>query len=167
MIQQFKCFPGNSTKMFIRNCTMKKAGRIGSDRMMLNVQTTIVQPLSAMHVHFMVFYKYQVFKIFPINLWDDICIWLNKKKHSFLVEIGMARILEFVKYDHRLECPFEPGNLSVSFKNISINEKLPLVPLVPSGKFKMDFTLTEPDRNAVIVRIQIFLTVSDTRIEQY
>lgn len=153
--------------MLIGNCTMKKAARIGSDRMTLDVQTTIVQPLPSIQVHFVVFYKYQVFKLFPINLWDDICVWINKKKHSFLVDIGMARILEFVQYDHKLECPFEPGKLTVSFKNMSINERLPLVPLVPSGRYRIEFTLTEPNRNAVIVRIQVFLTVSDTRIEQY
>lgn len=122
---------------------MKKSGRIGNDLVTLNVLATFVKPLSALYIHYMVFYKYRVYKISPIDFWENLCDFLNKKKRSLLMEWSMGRIFDYVKYDHKLECPLKEGNLLINFNNISINEKFPFIPIVPQGKYRL-VNLTVP-----------------------
>lgn len=114
----------------------------------------------------MVFYKYRVYKIFPINIWEDICDWFRlKRKRSLLMQWSTGQIFEYVKYDRKLECPLMPGNLSINFNNVSINEKFPFIPIVPSGRYRIEFTFTEKDKNVIIARSQAFFSISSNHVE--
>lgn len=140
---------------------MKKSGRIDSDLVTLNSFTTIVQPLPVLFIHYIVSYKYQVYQMSPINLWENVCDHLSKKKVSKVMEWSNEHILKYVKYDQKLECPLKEGNLSISFNNISINEEFPFIPIVPRGRYRVELTFTESNKSLVIARAQAYFAISN------
>lgn len=71
IFQRFACQPGNSTKAIVKKCLMKRVGRISSDRVEFYMETDIVKPLMELRSHNVVYYKYRVFKKFPIDFWED------------------------------------------------------------------------------------------------
>lgn len=145
---------------------MRNTGRIGSDRVSFLFNATATKPITDLHVHVSVYYKYHVYKLFPVKLDENLCYWLNNQKGSFFMEWTLARALKYVKYDGELKCPIK-GNLSISFSNVLLNKEFPLVPLVPSGKYRVDNIFTEASSNTVIASTQFFIEVSDNRIEKY
>lgn len=78
----------------------------------------------------------------------------------------LGRALKYVSYDGNLTCPMK-GNLTVSFKNISLNEHFPMVPLLPSGEYRIETSFTEADRNIIIAKSQFLIAISDVRLEKY
>lgn len=166
IFERFECDPGNSTVMIIKKCWMRRAGRIGSDRNNVYMEADIFKPLMGLYSHNVVYYKYGIYKKFPVDFWEDVCSWLNGKKKSFMMDWTLGRALKYVSYDRNLTCPLE-GNLTVSFNNISLNKQFPMVPLLPSGHYRIETSLTEANRNIVIANTRFFIAISDTRIEQY
>lgn len=73
IFHQLICKPGNSTTMIVKKCWMKRADRIGTDRVSLFIETDIVKPLRELKIHVVAYYKYQVFRKMPIDVWEDIC----------------------------------------------------------------------------------------------
>lgn len=144
---------------------MKNVGRIGTNRVSFLFNTTIVR-LNIMQIHIVAYYKYQVFKRFPVDIWEDICAWFNTRKGSFFMDWSFKPALKYLKYDGELKCPLK-GDFLVSYNNISYNKEFPLIPLVPSGQYRLDSTLTEANRSIIIGFAQLYITVSDNRIEQY
>lgn len=75
-------------------------------------------------------------------------------------------VLKYIKSDAELKCPYK-GHFLVSFDNVSVNEHFPLIPLVPSGQYRIDVTFTEGDRRTTYSSTRTFAEVSDLRIERY
>lgn len=122
---------------------------------------------TGVHVHFQIYVKYQVYKKFPVDLYEDCCGWLDKSKKSFVLDWTLGKALEFVHPDgNKMRCPLN-GTYTLSFKNISINERFPMIPLIPAGQYMSDNTFLETGTNTVIFSAKIFFGISDHRIEQY
>lgn len=163
----FKCTRGNSTIVLLKDCIMKKAGSIGTDRLDMIFKTIVVKPLRGLNVHVEMFYRYLVYKKFPIDIWEDICADFSGKKSSNYMNLFFKRFFNAIKYDGgKLECPIY-GNVSATLRNISLNEYFPSIPILPSGRYRADFTFTEGRRNSILVYTQLFFAISDNRIEQY
>lgn len=163
---RFECYPGKSTKVHVQECSMKRTSRIGSDRINFLVELNVLAPITQIRFHSALYFKHQAYRKTPIELSEDICDWLNKKKRSSLLDATLGLILKFIQYDHKLECPLVPGNMSMKAYNVSLNDQFPMIPLLPSGQYRMDSTLFEGQRNP-FVSIKFFMTISDKRVEQY
>lgn len=135
IFESFECEPGNLTSVIINNCIVKSSTQNRSDLIDISIHTTIVKPLPKIYLHVAVYYKYQVYKKIPIDLFDDACAWLNGKKQSFAMEL-IYSIKQFMKYDGDREmcCPLK-GNFSIEVSKIPLNKKFPLLPLMPSGQY--------------------------------
>lgn len=166
ILRQFICKPGNSTAIIVKNCSIKRAGPIGTDLYSAYIELDAVKPLSVIRTHVEVYYKYQVYKKFPIDYWEDMCAWLNEKKRSFLMDWTLGRSMEYLHYDGKFRCPFQ-GNITFRFDRLSINKRFPMIPLLPSGNYITDTKFFEKDTKNVIVITRMHVTISDTRVEQY
>lgn len=162
--QRLICKPGNSTTMIVKKCWMKRADRIGTDRVSLFIETDIVKPLKDLKIRVTAYYKYSVFRKLPIDVQEDICAWTHGKRQSFILEWTFRRAEKFMHYDGRLKCPLI-GNYTVSINNISLNEQFPMIPLLPSGYYYTENVLT--DVYDIITTSKFYFSISDNRIEQY
>lgn len=166
IFERFICKPGNSTRIILRNCSMKHVDRIGSDRISFHMEANIIEPIKEMHVHFTGYKKYQVYKMYPVDVWEDVCAWLDEKKRSFFMEWTLKRIWKYIHYNGDLKCPLK-GNLTINFQNVSLNEQFPMIPLLPSGRYRTDNTFIDGNHNTTIAFAQFYFAISDTRVEQY
>lgn len=144
---------------------MNRISRIGSDRINISFVIDIIEPVIEVHFHLTMYFKYQVYRKIPFEWSENICDWLNGKKRSKLLDVSLGRALEFIEYDHKLECPLIAGNFSLKVNNVSLNEQFPMYPLLPSGQYLVDTVLSQ--RDIVFVRIKFYMAISDKRIEQY
>lgn len=79
----------------------------------------------------------------------------------------LGKVLQNVKYNGGLlRCPLK-GNLSMRIDDIALNKVFPLVPLLPSGHYRIDRTYTEGNRSNIYAKTQLFLEISDNRLERY
>lgn len=114
----------------------------------------------------MFYFKQQVYRKIPLHFSGDICRWLNDNTRSKILDLTLGRIRHFITYDHKLECPILEGNFSMKANNASINSIFPFVPLLPSGQYRVTFIISEGPRS-ILYKAQIYLAISDKRIEQY
>lgn len=163
-VERFDCKVGNSTKIILRECWFKKVDRSESDRVSVSLKATIIKPLTDVFAYTAAYYKYQTYKKFPVDYWDDICGWLNGRKPSLLMDWTLKRGMRYVEYGRELRCPLI-GNFSFKFNNISLNEKFPIVPLFPAGQFLFETNLTEADRKTIIISWRSFVSISDSHVK--
>lgn len=134
IFERHSCVVGNSSKIVMKECWMKKTGHIGTDRVSFLAKITGLQPIPELQVHLVVYREHQTYRKYAVDIWEDICEWLNKKKRSFWMDWTFGRAIKYIKYDGgEWKCPIKEGNLTINYKNISLNEESPLIPLVPSG----------------------------------
>lgn len=169
MFERLDCQPVKSSKILVKDCSMKKISRIGTDRANVSLEFIILKPLIGIQFHVTIFFKKQVYRKLPFEYSGDVCNYWNKKVPSPVLDWTMGRVMRMnlVEYDHKLECPLKEGNLSIKMNNISMNEKFPLVPLLPSGQYRVDTVAWEGQRHAVFLRSRYYLAISDKRVEQY
>lgn len=164
IFERFECFAGNSTKVEVKQCwaNVSRVGRSSisdGDRINLYMEIEIVEPFMELYMHTVVYYKYRVFKKFPVDVREDVCGWLNKRKKSLIMDWTIGRVLNFINYGGNLTCPLM-GNLTVNFKNMSLNERFPMGSLLPIGNYRIDTNFTEADQNSII-KSRFFATISD------
>lgn len=144
---------------------MKRAGRIGTDRINATLHFVMLQPLSEFHYHVMIYFKYQTYRRLPINISDDVCNLFKGRKRSNFLDMTMGRALKFIHYDHKLECPLH-GDFTIQMTNISLNEEFPAIPLLPSGHYRVSIIFSEGPRKLDFLKAHFYLGISDTRTEQ-
>lgn len=97
---------------------------------------------------------------------EDLCTWFDGSRRSYLMDWSFKRIEKFVQHDRPLKCPLR-GNIAIKVSNVSLNEYFPAVPLLPSGRYRMEANFTGKNRNTLISGGRLFSAISDHRIEQY
>lgn len=92
----------------------------------------------------------------------------NKKKTSFLMEWTFGQLRKHLNYDtnssHR--CPLTQ-NFSFHFDNVKMNNFFPVVPLLPSGHYRLDIAYTEANHSNIYFSWKFYFEISDHRLEQY
>ena len=87
------------TGQFKHKCWMKRADRIGTDRVSLLIETDIVKPLTELRIHVIAYYKYLVFRKLPIDVVEDICGWSRNRKVSFILDWTFGPAVKCMHYD--------------------------------------------------------------------
>lgn len=117
-----------------------------------------------MWAHGVLYYRYNTYQKYAIDLWEDLCGFLNDKAH-FMMWI-MSRLQHFSNLNHT--CPYT-GTVILKANNISV-DKFRIEPLLPAGRYRLDLNLTKLPRNNDIQNVygmmRIFDSISDHRIEQ-
>lgn len=163
----YKCNPGNSTRAILTKCSVKKSGRIGTDLFDISMELNIVKPVTELFFHVEVFFKYNTFKKFPVDLWMNGCRWLDGSETYKFIDWLVGNLKKHIKYGDKLLCPFKEGNLTLNMRNVSLNEQLPFFQLLPSGQYLTNTLFTEGNRSNVITTTQTLVKFLDNRIEQY
>lgn len=132
MFEKHVCEQGNSKKVTILNCTMKQAGRIGTNLLAMHFAANVHEPLTKIQVHTVFYFRYFVYTKFPIDLWEEVCGWMNGLERSFILDWTLVKAMHFVQHDGNFTCPLL-GRYTMNIKNIS-QDYFAFPPLIPSGK---------------------------------
>lgn len=159
------CGPGNSKSVSYINCYVKTAGRIGENKVEVNFEGVAIKPLNVVNFHIVFNYRYFVYKKFPIDLWEELCGWLNKTRMSWFLDLSLANSMDYIEHDGNKKCPIF-GNYSIKMKNVSW-ETFPMPQMIPSGRYRLDVNVTEANRKNVIVQSMVYFSVSDNRVDQF
>lgn len=166
IFERFICQNGTSTKVQLHDCWVKKVGRIGSDRISMLINSTILEPVSDIFISTALFVKHQTYRKFPFYDGGDVCGWFNGTKHSDVMDWTFKRVQKYVRYDNEFKCPFV-GDFSIQVNNISLNEKMPMLLLLPSRRFLFESNITDGYQGDVLLHSKYYFSISDHRIEQY
>lgn len=159
------CKRGTSNKITIGNCSIKHNGHIGSNLIAINYDITVNEPINNVYVHTVFYYKYTVFRKFPIDLWENMCEILEPKNGKFYLSSSFSKsIFSAIQHNGQLKCPLM-GSYSVKLTNVSM-DIFELPSLIPAGQYRIDVNLTEKNRNNVLLISSLFVSIADNRIEQ-
>lgn len=123
----------------------------------------VIKPITEGMVHVSAYYKYNgiSYKKFPIDLWEDICGWFDKRSKSFYMEWVMK---DLIQYTNVKKCPVD-GYIYLKANNISVDSFY--LPFMPSGRYRIDVVLTHNDRKTLLGMGRIHLNIPDNRIEKF
>ena len=159
--ERLVCEPNPENPVFSYfKCEVKHVSR---RRLRIIMEGNLTRPMRAVQIHSVVYYKYNWYQKWAIDLWEDYCGWLSGKKHSYFMDWLMKPVQNYTNVNH--PCPLE-GFLFMRVNNISL-DNFPFKDLFPSGRYRLDVNLTEANREKVLVMAKLYLAVSDHRIEQF
>lgn len=167
LFERFVCQPVKSTKVEVKDCSMRRIGRIGADRINSTVNFLILEPITEFHIQITFFFKYQSYRKLPIDISDDLCNLFKGKKRNKFIDQYVRHALKFFEFDQKLECPLEKGMLSIKMNNISLNDEFPMGAMLPSGQYRVNVVLSEGHRETIFLMLQFYMEISDKRVQQY
>lgn len=120
------------------------------------------RPVDDLKVQFELYYKYNRYERFLINVWEDGCLKGNDTYTSPMNKLIMENIKRLrVKLSSDMRCPMH-GTLSSTMDRI--NGSHLVIPLLPAGRFRTDFTFTEGKQQNVYATVQLYFAISDLRV---
>lgn len=126
----------------------------------INISNTLRNPIDNVHLHVVLFYKYNTFQKFLIDRWEDICGYFSGKVPSPVLDIIFSNTIQFSNINHT--CPFN-GSMTFSAPRYKMDNFI-IEPLLPAGKFRADVSFTEGAKRNVVSHIKVFFAISDLRI---
>lgn len=115
--------------------------------------------------HIVVYHKFNgiLYNKFPIDLWENLCEYLNKKREkAFGLNWLLSKLLKYTNLLH--PCPYE-GLIFIKADNVSLSEIFPFdYSFLPAGAFRIDMAFTDGNR-VPFIESKIYGGVSDHRIE--
>lgn len=160
IFERFECgnYP-NATLQFSK-CDVRLISR---KAMKFDIVGHLNHPVKSAFMHTVLYYRYNTYKKYAWDLWEDFCGYLDGSKKSYFLDFTLKRVLNFTNVNR--PCPFE-GDVFVKINNISL-EKLPFEPLLPAGRYRLDINFTDSSKKHIIFTSKLFGSVSDHRIERY
>lgn len=159
---------GIQQKYTSQNVLLKRAEELAPILLIdISIEVDIVKPVKELFYHTVAYFKYYTYKKIPIDLWINVCRWLNGSDRSVILEDTIGRVKQYIKYNETLKYPLKEGKMTLNWFNVSINEKLPVLQLLPSGQYRRESTFTDRNRNVIIADAQQYFKILDNRLEQY
>lgn len=121
------------------------------------------KPVNSIWAHSVMYYKYNYYTKFPVDVWEDFCGFLNGKTHPILLEMMLSRLIKHVNVNH--SCT-NSKDIFATFDNVPWS-LFTFEPLIPSGRFRLDVNLTEGNRGDPLAELKIYFSVSDHRVERF
>lgn len=121
------------------------------------ISTTLKRPVNNMWLHGVFYYKYKYFQKFPIDLWENVCGWLNKNSKSYLLDWSLAFFKNYTNLNH--SCPYE-GDMLIRADSYQFGHLVNFGNYLPSGRFRMDVNLTEGRSKPAMVGTQIIFSIN-------
>lgn len=125
----------------------------------------LTEPIHDAWFHIVFYYRWNptTYNKFPIDIWENVCNWLDGGKSYILDWIG-GNIIKYSNLNH--SCPYESQELYLKADNLSINTFI-IDQFMPSGRFRIDGSITDGNKSRIFVKGQLFFSVSDHRIEKW
>lgn len=150
----------------------------------VNISLNFSEPVYDFWLHSVFNFRFNrmIYQKFPIDLWvlkshllcififvlnnnclqENICGWMNHSTKSYIMDWTFGKVLQFSNLNR--PCPLV--YLYLKFENISMSH-FPIPQFLPSGQFRVDHYITGGNRKDVWVVMQSFMSISDTRVEQF
>lgn len=156
-----ECYQNRNGSLASVKCIVK---RISRDNIKLNIAINLTAPVKDVWIHGVFYYKYTQYQKFPIDLWENLCGWLDGTDKSHFLEWTTRKILKYSNLNH--SCPYD-GNVFVRADSYPMQNLLSFESILPSGRFRVEINLTEGYRKRVFFASKLFFAISDNRIEQF
>lgn len=116
--------------------------------------------------HTVFYYRYNsyTYQKFPIDLWEDVCAWLNGTTNRFLLKWISQIISKYSNLNH--SCPYYQV-MEVEAERLKLNNFLLIEQLLPSGKYRGEINLTRGYKKEPIAIVKFFFSISDNRIDKF
>lgn len=146
----------------INRCIVK---RIDRNNIKIDGLATLSKPVDDVWFHAVGYYKYNTYTKIATELWENGCDLIRNfiagKKFLFFPTYLIPFVTNYTNVNH--ECPFS-GQMWIRANNLSI-QFFALPQIVPAGRYRLDISITEGNREKVLGRAQIYGGVSDHRVE--
>ncbi|XP_031629087.1 uncharacterized protein LOC116344614 [Contarinia nasturtii] len=136
----------------------------------VDVALNLTKPVKEALMHIVLYYKYNTYQRFAINLWEDACFWISHMKKSFFLDWTLKRFFNLPTNINNITninhpCPYE-GFVYVKINNVSVDQ-FPFEQFIPSGRYRLDVDFTRHDKKTLYASAKLYFSVSDLRIEQF
>lgn len=157
------CTPSPIGGMTIVHCDIKHISR---RNVRVKIENSFEKPVTTAWAHIVVYYRYNTYQKYAIDLWENLCGFLDKKASSYFMLWAVSRVLNYTNLNH--SCPYKE-NIIIKINNMSI-DVIQIEPLMPAGRYRLDINLTKISHTYNLKQIygmyKIYGSVSDNRIEQ-
>lgn len=129
--------------------------------MKFDLFANVSKPVEDMWIHGVIYFKYNTYQKIATEYWDNPCDWIAGRSTSFLLDFARPVILKYSNCNHT--CPYV-GAVYARSSNISA-QALTFPQIVPAGRYRIDFNVTEGDRKTLLGGGSLYASISDHRIE--
>lgn len=122
------------------------------------------EPVNSMYIHTVFYRKYtaNVYRKFPIDLWEDICGWLNGTAKSWILDFSVGKILN-QSNTNSINCPFL-NHIYMKADNVPL-ESFTFDFLFPDGRFLAEIDFSNRKSGKSFAKAMLYFSVSDRRVE--
>lgn len=130
-----------------------------------NAYGNLTKPIYDAWAHIVGYYRFNsiTYQRFAVDLWGNICDVLSRRRKSLVYDLTLAKILPYTNLNH--SCPYD-GHVFVKVDNISAS-LFQLEHLIPSGRYRIDVTMTDGTKTHDMIKGSLYLSVSDSRVERF
>lgn len=114
-----------------------------------------------------VFYRQfssNVYRKFIIDTWEDLCKAFKGGEGNPLTKLFINIIGRYSNFFQ--PCPYPPGTYYLKIDNMR-SEMFNFGQLFPSGRFRMEFNITDSYQGRDLLIIKLYFSNSDLRVEQF
>lgn len=135
--------------------------------MRVHLENSFKTPVTSAWAHIVVYYRYKTYQKYAIDLWEDLCGFLDKKAQSYFMAWAVSRVMNYTNLSH--PCPYTE-NIYVKFNNVSI-DAIQIEQLMPSGRYRLDINLTKKahtfEPKNVYGSYILYGSVEDNRLDRF
>lgn len=129
----------------------------------INATAILLRRCDTMWAHIILYYRYATYQKFLIDLWEDVCGFLDGVVTGPLTKIGMDNLKTLdVELNFPKKCPLRPGQLSIVHR--SLNYSNVVIPLLPAGRYRLDIFMSAKRNGSIQGQTQTYFSISDFRV---
>lgn len=145
-----------------------KIKKVAYNVLNFNVSLTAHRSYSELWIHIIVYYKYQEYQQYLVNIWVDVCKLSINPDDTPLGRMLKANLEPVWKdiyssFDLLHYCPSPVGKVNIySIKPLNISQVV--LPLMKAGRYRIDFSMAGKQSGTHLGLVQIYASISDLRI---
>lgn len=121
----------------------------------------LLKTVNFMEIHVVAYHRYATWQKFLIDLWENACDALDPNIYTPVLDIAFKFVRPYTNFRH--PCPYRV-NETVYFAADKMNFSKLLMPLLPSGPYRLDVTVAVGRTRHPILFLQIYTEISDHRV---
>lgn len=162
-MERVECVRIPNSILSVKRCVAKSLSR---DRIHVDGLGVVSRTINTTFIHVSVYYQFSnnEYRPFLINKWEDLCGYFRGEMGNFLIAFIYPVIRDYTNIGHT--CPIKADSYYFKIKNESIN-MFNYDQLVPAGRYRIDIDAHEGFEGKQFLKIKIYGSVSDHRIERF
>lgn len=120
----------------------------------------LTNPLKESHVHLVLNYRYNIYRTFLVDRWEDCCEFSSGKSPSLMLDVLFKILGPYSNVNHT--CPYTES-IICSLMNYSSTDFI-IEPLLPAGRYRFDADVAQSRNGTPFMAVKFYFSVSDYRI---